>query len=421
MNPSNIEILATVCFALAIIHTFLSSQLHHLGNLFPGGSIKENLFHFLGEVEVIFGLWAAVFFGGYTILVGSHEAVEYTETVNFTEPLFVFVIMATAATAPLLYFAGKLIFGFAKLFPTKAEWPVYFACLSVGPLLGSLITEPAAMTVTALLLKERYYDRRPSQFFMYVTLAVLFVNVSIGGVLTHFAAPPVLMVAGKWGWGVSHMLTTFGWRATLAVIVNTAFAVFVLRKELKTMNISAASAVAIKAPAWIIVTHLVFLASIVYFAHHMPVFLGIFLFFLGFVTITAEYQEQVRLKESLLVAFFLGGLVMLGSLQKWWLDPVIRSLGDIEVFFSAAALTAVTDNAALTFLGSQIDGLSDSFKYYLVAGAVAGGGLTVIANAPNPAGFSILQKSFGDVGISPIKLLLFALPPTAVALLFFYF
>lgn len=421
MSPSLLEILATSCFALAIIHTFASSQLHKLGNLFPGGSIKENLFHFLGEVEVVFGLWAAVFFIGYSITAGTHDAVQFTESLDFTEPLFVFVIMATAATAPLLYFAAKLIFGFARFFPTKQEWPVYVACLTVGPLLGSLITEPAAMTVTALLLKERYYDRQPSQFFMYVTIAVLFVNISIGGVLTHFAAPPVLMVAGKWEWGLTHMLENFGWKAAIAVVINATFAAFTLKDELRKMDNVAAAPVAKAAPSWVIATHLVFLASIVFFAHHAPVFLGIFLFFLGFVTITAEYQEQVRLRESLLVAFFLGGLVMLGSLQKWWLDPLLRSMSDTEIYFVGSALTAVTDNAALTYLGSQIEGLSDSFKYYLVAGAVTGGGLTVVANAPNPAGFSILQGSFGDSGIKPLRLFLFALPPTLIALLFFYF
>ena len=73
----------------------------------------------------------------------------------------------------------------------------------------------------------------------------------------------------------------------------------------------------------------------------------------------------------------------------------------------------------MTFLGSLVEGLSDDKKYYLVAGAVAGGGLTVIANAPNPAGFGILKGSFGDDGINPIGLLAAAIPPTLVALIAF--
>jgi Na+/H+ antiporter NhaD/arsenite permease-like protein len=89
------------------------------------------------------------------------------------------------------------------------------------------------------------------------------------------------------------------------------------------------------------------------------------------------------------------------------------------VFFGAAALTAITDNAALTYLGSLVPGLSEEFKIALVAGAVTGGGLTVIANAPNPAGASILKEKFEHGAIHPLGLLVAALPPTLVAVLAF--
>ncbi|MNE51832.1 hypothetical protein D3C80_1464790 [compost metagenome] len=85
------------------------------------------------------------------------------------------------------------------------------------------------------------------------------------------------------------------------------------------------------------------------------------------------------------------------------------------VFFGATALTAITDNAALTYLGSLVEGLSDEFKVALVAGAVTGGGLTVIANAPNPAGVSILRGKFEGSTINALGLLIAALPPTLVA------
>jgi hypothetical protein len=51
----------------------------------------------------------------------------------------------------------------------------------------------------------------------------------------------------------------------------------------------------------------------------------------------------------------------------------------------------------------------------LVAGAVAGGGLTVIANAPNPAGVTLLKQGFSDESIGAGGLLLGALLPTAIA------
>ena len=81
--------------------------------------------------------------------------------------------------------------------------------------------------------------------------------------------------------------------------------------------------------------------------------------------------------------------------------------------------TAITDNAALTYLGSLVDSVSDGYKYSLVAGAVTGGGLTVIANAPNPAGFAMLRSSFDDGAINPLGLLINALPPTLIAVLAF--
>ena len=54
-----------------------------------------------------------------------------------------------------------------------------------------------------------------------------------------------------------------------------------------------------------------------------------------------------------------------------------------------------------------------------MAGAVTGGGLTIIANAPNPAGAAILKGQFADETIHPLGLLAAALPPTLVAALLF--
>ena len=169
------------------------------------------------------------------------------------------------------------------------------------------------------------------------------------------------------------------------------------------------------------VLHLVFLALIVVNAHHAILFTGIFLFFVGVATATKEYQEPLKFRESALVAFFLAGLVVLGGLQSWWLRPLISGLNASSLFVGATALTSVVDNAALTYLGAQIGDVSDMFKYALVAGAVAGGGMTVIANAPNPAGFSILEEKFGSSGISALKLALSATIPTLIGMTCLWF
>ena len=140
---------------------------------------------------------------------------------------------------------------------------------------------------------------------------------------------------------------------------------------------------------------------------------------MGIATAYSAHQDRLILREGLLVAFFLGGLVVLGGQQQWWLQPLLVNMSSDAVFYGATALTAITDNAALTYLGSLVEGLSDEFKYSLVAGAVTGGGLTIIANAPNPAGVAILRRYFDEGAVSPTGLLVSALLPTLVALLAF--
>lgn len=421
MNPLPIEILASVLFGLAVLHTFCVKRFAHWAHRSPPGSVRENLLHFLAETEVVFGLWAAALFLGIAMVKHSvADAVHYIDTLNFTEPKFVFVIMVVAATRPVVKLAEALISLAARLIPAQESVAFYITALFLGPLLGSFITEPAAMTLLALVLKRRYFDRGISRKLAYATLGLLFVNVSIGGTLTHFAAPPVLMVAAKWNWGLAYMFEHFGWRAAAACAVSTAIVAAMFWKELKSLEVERNANGRI--PAWLTVLHLMFLALVVAFAHYPNVFFGVFVIFLGLVTATREYQDDLKLREGLLVGFFLAGLVTLGSLQAYWLKPLIQSLGGNALFFGATGLTAITDNAALTYLGSLVEGISDDLKYALVAGAVAGGGLTVIANAPNPAGVGILQdaKAFEGEGISPLGLFLGALMPTAVAITFFW-
>ncbi len=422
MNPSTIELLATVLFALAVLHTFSVKQFARLAHKYPEGSIPENLLHFLAETEVVFGIWAAALFAGIAAMGGSvGSAIDYIEGLDYTEPKFVLAIMVVAATRPVVTLAEQFIGLAARLVPLKGPTAFYFAALFVGPLLGSLITEPAAMTLLAMVLKRRYFDRGISRRLAYATMGLLFVNVSIGGVLTHFAAPPVLMVASKWGWGIHEMFTMFGWRAILACFTSTTLMVLIFRTELSRVTEEETQPSLI--PVWLTMVHMGFLGAVVYFAHHPDIFFGILMIFLGVVTATKEYQDPLKLREGLLVGFFLAGLVTLGNLQEYWLKPVIEGLNGSALFFGATGLTALTDNAALTYLGSLVEDLTPELKYALVAGAVTGGGLTVIANAPNPAGIGILQDArvFQDEGISPMGLLLGALGPTFISVIFFWF
>jgi len=421
VNPSTDEILASVLFGIAVLHTFLVRRFAHWAHHSPAGSLRQHALHFLAETEVVLGLWAAALFVGLAALHGSFEAaVAYIDRLNFNEPKFVFVIMVVAATRPVVKLAETLVCAVARLLPVREGLAFYMAALILGPLLGSFITEPATMTLLAMILKRRYFDQGISRPLAYATLGLLFVNVSIGGTLTHFAAPPVLMVSGKWGWGTLFMLAHFGWRAAAACAVSTLTFALLFRKELASLPPVRDEATSV--PVWLTVIHLLTLGLVVAFSHHPDVFFGVFVLFLGVVTATQKHQSALKLREGLLVGFFLAGLVTLGTLQAYWLRPLLQSLDGAALYYGTTALTAVTDNAALTYLGSLVEGLSDELKYALVSGAVTGGGLTVIANAPNPAGVGILRNArvFGGEGISPLGLFVGALWPTAMAVLFFW-
>jgi hypothetical protein len=429
---------ATAIFVLAILHTFAAARFTRLAHrlqhrhddaarahgrpVFP--SVPAEILHFFGEVEVVFGLWALVLVAAIALYAGWDTSTHYiSDTVNYTEPLFVVVIMALASTRPVVGFAEAALRRVAAAGgATPAAW--WLVILTVGPPLGSFITEPAAMTICALLLARQFYDLQPSARLRYATLGVLFVNVSIGGTLTQFAAPPVLMVARPWGWDIPFMVAHFGWRALTAIVVSTAAYFLLFRRELRGLAARAAepdiespddaATGLLPAPPWVVAVHLAFIAWTVINAHHPAMFLGGFLFFLGFARATSPYQSQLELRTPLLVGFFLAGLVIHGGLQGWWIAPVLGSLGEKPLFLGAMVLTAVNDNALITYLATLVPNLGDELKLAVVQGAVVGGGLTVIANAPNPAGQALLGRFFGGA-VSPLGLLAGAVLPTLVA------
>jgi hypothetical protein len=436
---------ATAIFAIAIVHTFVAPQFAAMAHRVQerqdaaadvrgrrrAPSARAELLHFLGEVEVVFGLWAVVLLVVVTGYKGWATATGYFgETVNYTEALFVVVIMALASTRPIVGFAEHAMRRLAGAGGgTPAAW--WVTILTVGPVMGSVITEPAAMTISALLLARQFYDLGPSSSLKYATLGLLFVNVSIGGTLTHFAAPPVLMVARPWGWDTAFMFTHFGWRALVAIAASTSIYFAIFRRELRQLasqrlqddielpdEEAPATAQLLPIPAWLVIAHLAFITWTVANAHHPALFIGGFLFFLGFARATAAYQSRIELRAPLLVGFFLGGLVIHGGLQAWWIAPVIGSLSAGPLFVTATVLTGFNDNALITYLGTLVPHLDAGLKAALVAGAVTGGGLTVIANAPNPAGQALLGRFFGE-SVLPLKLFAGALLPTVVAALAF--
>lgn len=538
------NLVATLIFFCAIVHTFLSSRFmtiahkwehEHEEKIKQGKADKYSvhhgaeLYHFFGEVEVVFGLWAAalviaiVFFFDWTTTVYyiSHR-------VNFSEPMFVVAIMILAATRPILKLTESIMQKIAGLLGgSLTAW--WFTILTLGPTLGSFITEPAAMTISALLLSSKFYTLQPSTRFKYATLGLLFVNISVGGTLTNFAAPPVLMVAGLWKWDILYMASHFGWKEIIGILIANTIYYFFFRKEFVTMQhdfaveelkhriqtemikrkeleaefekvrplvsmeIDFEKTVGQKTteilekvkhrleehflprlqkqgvepelvkeafdkrfdeiklkklreffpgflpeaqrskfmdpdwdlrddpvPAWVTIGHLLFMGWTIFNAHHPQLFIPGLLFFLGFAQVTVPFQNRIDLKAPLLVGFFLGGLVIHGGVQGWWIAPLLGRLSEIPLMLGATVLTAFNDNASITYLSTLVPGFDESMKYAVVAGAVAGGGLTVIANAPNPAGQSLLKRHFDDA-VSPLGLLAGALLPTVILLSCFMF
>ncbi len=449
---------ASVVFGLAILHAFaaplFARAAHRLEEAHQAAvregraavnergessSLRAALMHLLGEVEAVFGLWTFVLFGLLVAWPGKgwDFACRYVETGDyaavlagapaaapskFIEPLFVFIIMTLAAARPVMALAARLLGGVAWLLGdgVAARW---FVILTLAPLLGSLITEPAAMTIGALLPSSQFYVLGPSDRLKYATLALLFVNISVGGALTNFAAPPIVMVAGKWGWSTADVFAHYGWAAIAAILISNLTYLLVFRGELARLRADDSVAPRRESvPAWVTAVHLLLMVwTVAMLAGHRPVLMtGGFLVFLAFTVATPQWQDPVRLRGPLLVGFFLAGLVVLGGLQGWWISPVIMRLNEGALLAVSTFLTSFNDNAAITYLAAQVPALAapgpmaEALRHAVVAGALAGGGLTVIANAPNPAGQSILAPHFGS-GVSPWRLALWALVPTAVA------
>lgn len=431
------NLISALIFACAIFHTFfartftvLSEKLKEKNirlNRHPVDSFGVEILHFMGEVEVVFGIWVIPLFFSIAYTYNWQTALDYLNGIDYLEPIFVVVIMALASTGPILRLAenGLKFVAWLGGGSVKAWW---WSIMTIGPIAGSFITEPGAMTLSAFLLGKQFYELKPSRKFSYATLGLLFTNISVGGVLTNFAAPPVLMVSKSWGWDTSYMLSRFGWKAVIGILIANTVYYFLFREEFVELEqkkkilesqTKFSEDLQAKIPLWITLVHVGFVIWVVAHNHYSVIIVGTFLLFLGFYQATLSYQKEISLKPPILVGFFLAGLIIHGHLQGWWIEPLLGNFSEGTLIIVSGILTSFNDNAGITFLATLIPSFSESLKYAVMAGAVTGGGLTVIANAPNPTGQSILGKYFGH-GISPLSLFSYALFPTLVMGLCFY-
>lgn len=527
------NLVATLVFFLAIIHSLLTSVFHRLAHAAEekfkakqkvglrdkhAHSMSAALYHTLGEVEVVFGLWAIVLAIAIAIFYDWHSFVLYVDSLSYKDPLFIIVIMTIASSRPIIKLFELIMWRFVKLIGDTLEaW--WISILILSAFLSSYITGPAAMTICAMLLADKFYVLKPSKRLKYATLALLFVNISVGGAMTNFASPPILMVADPWEWSMGFMMANFGWKSIIAVVSGTLLYYLLLRKdfvalrkpykdlqfkkhiqhrfiskkeleklyedlehnvdqrmgysnELKAFsfilkeNIKELARMKLtpqeiemydvnnaidekfediteeelkrtipgllpdeekppyadphwdqredRVPFWIMGVHVIFMLWTIVNAHEPVLFLSGFMFYLGFYQVTAFYQNRIDLKPALLVGFFLAGLIIHGTLQEWWIAPILGNLPPLGLNITSTLLTAFNDNAAITYLSTLVPNLSDTMKYAVVAGAITGGGLTIIANAPNPIGQSILKDHF-ETGIDAGWLMGFAIIPTIIA------
>jgi hypothetical protein len=437
-----LNLVATIIFFGAIVHTFLAGTFRKIGHNYQQSYetieyllhatdgppdfrtdhdkllFRAQFFYFMGEVEAVFGVWLIPLCVAIIAFHGWSTMVEYVGNVNVADAIFVVVIMAMASSLPIISFTETMIAKVSVLGKgTPASW--WLAILTLGPLLGSFITGPAAMTICALLLRHRFYSLKPSERLKYATLGLLFVNISVGGVLTQFASPPVVIVADAWNWDLAYMLTHFGWKAVIGIALSNLLYLALFRRQFARLATHVPDEEQEQEgrrpiPWRITGIHVLFLWWTVANAHYPVLVILGFLFFLAFVSATRLSQHAIALRPPLMVGFFLAALIIHGGCQQWWIGPVLGGLSRWPLMIGATILTAFNDNAAVTYLASLVPGISDALKYVVVAGAVTGGGLTVIANAPNPAGQSILASRFGEAGISPLYLFLGALIPTLI-------
>lgn len=425
LSYTHFHLVSLIIFVLAIIHTFMANRFTKLARWVEVQNEEKTflaeLLYFLGEIEIIFGIWVIPLLITIVFFYNWGTAVNYINHQQFDEPIFVVVIMALAATKPIVVFVEGLLKRVAlRLGGTVRAW--WLSILTLAPLFGSLITEPGAMTLSALLLGRQFYSYHPSRKLAYATIGLLFVNISVGGVLTNFAAPPVLIVSEIWDWSTLFMLTHFGWKAVIGIILSNVLYYFLFRKELHALEVHTKVEEAPNGksvPAWITLIHILLIVWFVFTEHDMPIFIGSFLMFLGFYQATRKHQFSLNLKQPLLVGFFLGGLVIHGGLQGWWIVPLLQKVPYEWLISLGTVLTAFNDNAAVVYLAAQVPDLPIQMREAIMAGVLVGGGLTVIANGPNPAGQMLLRRYFHR-GISPFYLFLGALLPTLIFFVIFY-
>lgn len=396
----------------------------------PHTSTVARLVHVLAEGEGGPPIWTLILFVIGIILIGYENMKGYLESVNIAEPMFVGGMVLVASTKPVLDASERIIMFLAQKLPLPGLLGFFAVTLTLGPLLGSFITEPAAMVVVVSLVMRQVKGRHLTRRFLYLLLGVICTNVSVGGALTPIAAPAIVVIADSVGWDIAFTMQNFGPKAILTVLTTTTVVVIIpYWRTLAGMDFHAGmngngdfhkhdlpenkaawkKALALSINVGIIGLMIVF--------SHTPVMmlLTLFLFYI-FHDVFHAYHSPMKFMDGFRVAAFLYGILALGTLQRWWIEPLIHELDDGTLYFSIAGLTTIMDNALLTYLVSLVEGIEQSLLILIVWAALAAGGALLPANAPNPIAKVEMQTIFPNQEPSMVQWFINALPSTIIAL-----
>lgn len=418
-------------FLLAIIHTFLTPKLFFLSErfrhkqlIFTESSKKyymlSELIGILSKVEIVFFVWAIPLFFLFWISEGFKLTITYFDTRNYSFPIYIMTIVVLTTSKPIIDFADRILTFLAKLGPnTPKMW--WWALLLGSPLIACLVKEPGAMIIGSTLLLRKFYYLTPSRSFRYATMGLLFSNISMGGLLTPVSSRAFMLVQSSLNWKPGFLLAQFSWKAFIAIILSTTIYYVIFRKEFDKLPSTVRDRINFKyaIPWWISATHILFLAAILWIKPASVILAAFFVLFLLFHKMTVFYQNPLHLDKMALLGLFYTGVLIHGDLQGKWISLIMEKLPGLGVLIVSFILSACMDNSIAHYLAMNVTSSSDCYRYLVVAGVTAAGGLTLLANSANLLGYTVLKTSF--LSISFVKLFYYGLTPSLVALTIFWF
>ncbi|AAP05554.1 putative Na+/H+ antiporter [Chlamydia caviae] len=430
---SSLKTGAALLFFFSILHTFLTPWLfgrcqlyQHKKMVFPERWKKylwlSEFYRLISRVELVFVLWAAPLFLWFLYSEGYRVTMSYFNSRNYVFSLFIVIMLILLESRPIVYFSECIFSNIAKIGRQSPRcW--WWTLMIAAPLSGALLKETGAMIIAATLLVRNFYKFSPSPRFAYATMGLLFSNISIGGLTSALSSRALFIILPSVKWNNSFILKYFCWKSIIAILLSTTIYYLIFRKEFNNFPkvVINPSMMNERVPKWIIFVHIILVGSVI-LARSVPLLMAaIFLFYLGFQKFTIFYQHSINISKVCFVGLFYAGLVIFGELQEWWVLELMHRMSDFGYIITSYTLSIFLDNALVNYLVHNLPVATDCFLYLVIAGCMSAGGLTIVSNMPNIVGYLILRPSFPSSSLSLGWLFLFALGPSIISLMTFWF